>query len=264
MSTSQSAISEYAAYLTLGQILTAQHPRSDVHDELLFIVAHQVHELWFKQLLHELADLQRWLAEGDTIHATQTLLRGISIMEAVVSPLNVLDTLEPTKFAAFRRRLGTGSGFQSAQFREIEAVLSRRGREIYERYQVGSEERTRIEAAMKRPSVFDSFLCYLSARGYDVPIDYQRRDVTEPLANSPQLEVFLLDIYLTDSEMAHVCDLLVKLDQRVQDWRYQHVSMVERIIGGKPGTGGSTGVTYLRATLFRPMFPALWALRKHL
>jgi tryptophan 2,3-dioxygenase len=261
MSTSQSTSSEYAAYLTLDEILTAQHPRSDVHDELLFIIAHQVHELWFKELLHELADLQRRLTNGDTIHATQSLLRCISIVEAVISPLDVLDTLAPGEFAAFRRKLGTGSGLQSAQFREIEAVLSRRTREMYERYPVDSEERIRIEAAMRRPSVFDSFLSYLAARGHQVPIDFLHRDVTAPLTVSAELEHFLLDLYVTDSEVAHVCDLLVKLDQRVQDWRYRHVCLVERIIGQKAGTGGSTGTSYLRATLFRPIFPALWAIR---
>lgn len=258
------AISEYSAYLALDEILDAQYVRSDEHDEMVFIIAHQVHELWFKQLLHELADLQRSLGDGDTLRTTQCLLRAVSVLKAVVSPLDVLDTLPPSKFAAFRGKLGTGSGFQSAQFREIEAVLSRRGRELYERYPEGSQERIRIEAAMNRPSVFDSFLRYLKARGYDVPAEDLHRDVTAPLAASTELEGLLLDIYLTDREMSYVCDLLVELDQHVQDWRYRHVSLVERIIGRKAGTGGTSGVSYLRATLFRPMFPALWILRSRL
>lgn len=261
---STEAVSEYTSYLALGEILSAQRPRSTEHDEMLFIVAHQVHELWFKELLHELANLQRQLDAGDTGHSLHTLRRGLSILRVVVSPIDVLDTLTPRQFNGFRGGLGTGSGFQSAQFREIEAVLGRRDERMYQAYPAGGVERARIEAAMARPSVFDSFLRHLHGHGFPVPADRLCRDVAQPLEPSPDLQAVLLGAYRADDAVAQLCDRLVELDQAVQDWRYRHVSMVERIIGGKPGTGGSTGASYLRATLFRPMFPDLWALRTEL
>jgi len=253
--------SEYASYLALEEILAAQRPRSEEHDEVLFIVVHQVHELWFKQLLHELADLQRQLERGATAGSLQTLRRSLRILKVVVSPIDVLDTLTPRQFAGFRAKLGNGSGFQSAQFREIEAVLGRRDTRTIDQYPAGCAERNRIEAAMMRPSVFDSFLGYLAKRGFPVPAGYLHRDVTEQHEPSRQLQLMLLDVYQVDDEVAQICDLLVELDQAMQEWRFRHVSMVARIIGGKPGTGGSTGASYLRTTLFRQSFPDLWAAR---
>jgi tryptophan 2,3-dioxygenase len=264
MTMTQPIVSEYASYLTLDEILAAQHPRTDQHDEMLFIIAHQVHELWFKELLHELANLQVSMGKGDPVQTGHGLRRSITILQVVVSPIDVLDTLTPSQFNAFRPDLGTGSGFQSAQFREIEAVFARRDRMVYERYAEGSPERERIQAAMVRPCLFDSFLQYLAARGYPVPHEHLYRDVTLPLEPSQELGDFLLEIYRSDNETAQICDQLVELDQRMQDWRYRHVSLVERIIGQKAGTGGTSGASYLRATLFRPMFPDLWAIRSGL
>jgi tryptophan 2,3-dioxygenase len=254
----------YSSYLALDEILAAQRPYSDVHDEMLFIVAHQVHEMWFKQLLHEFACLQRQLVAGHTSHALHTLHRSLIILRVVVSPIDVLDTLTPSQFNNFRSALGSASGFQSAQFREIEAVLGRRDRRIYQSYSQDSCERRSIEAAMNRPSVFDSFLVYLSGHGWPVPADRLHRDVGEPLEASRSLQDVLLLVYQQDEGAAQLCERLVELDQALQEWRYRHVSMVERIIGGKPGTGGSTGASYLRTTLFRPMFPDLWAVRAEL
>lgn len=259
-----SFMSEYGSYLALDGLLATQVPRSEEHDEMLFIVAHQVHELWFKQLLHELAQLQRLLTEGDTSHALHTLRRSVGVLSVVVSPINVLDTLTPQQFNRFRGKLGSGSGFQSAQFREIEAVLGRRDHRMVEGYPVGGPERSRIAAAMARPSVFDSFVRYLYLKGYPVPEDRLHRDVSAPLEPSLELQGVLAHIYHDDDGVSQLCERLVELDQGMQEWRYRHVSMVWRIIGDKVGTGGSAGAAHLRTTLFRPMFPDLWTVRNRL
>jgi tryptophan 2,3-dioxygenase len=240
----------YASYLALDEILGAQRPRSDEHDEHLFIVIHQVYELWFKQLLHELAALQRHLVDGRTPQALHTLRRTLTIMKVAVAQIDVLETMTPRQFTSFRARLDASSGFQSAQFRELEAVLGRRDATVFEHYPVGSQERARIADAMNRPSLFDSFLAYLTGAGY--PVD---RD---------GIRAALLAAYRDDGGEAQVAERLVDLDEGVQEWRYRHVKMVERTIGDKSGTGGSSGAAYLRSTIFSPAFPELWAVRSDL
>ncbi|QRP48128.1 tryptophan 2,3-dioxygenase [Amycolatopsis sp. FDAARGOS 1241] len=256
----QAALS-YTSYLALDDVLEAQHPRSDEHDELLFIVIHQVYELWFKQILHEAEFLQRNLEAGNTAHAIRTLRRILTVLKVVVAQIDVLETMTPSQFTSFRARLDASSGFQSAQFRELEAVLGRRDERVFAHYPEDGEQRARIAAAMQRPSLFDSFLTYLTTHGYDVARD---RDVTRPLAPSPELQAVLLKVYQDDGGPSVVAEALVDLDEGMQEWRYRHVKMVERTIGDKTGTGGSSGATYLRTTLFHPMFPDLWAVRSKL
>ena len=248
----------YAGYLRLDRLLSAQEPRSGEHDEMLFIVVHQVYELWFKQLLHELAKLQDQLEAGETTHAMRTLRRTLAILKIVVAQLDVLETMTPTQFTRFRDALGTSSGFESAQFRELEAVLGRRDRMMVASYPEDGPERARITAAMSRPSLFDSFLSYLAGQGYDVPAG---RDVTEPLEASEAVQQMLKQVYDDDTDATAVCELLVDLDEGMQEWRYHHIKMVERTIGARRGTGGSAGATYLRTTLATPTFPDLWAVR---
>jgi tryptophan 2,3-dioxygenase len=262
--TERSPALTYSSYLALDDVLGAQHPRSDEHDEMLFIVIHQVYELWFKQLLHELAHLQRRLEEGDTPHTLTTLKRILTILKVAVAQIDVLETMTPRQFLGFRSRLEAASGFQSAQFRELEAVLGRRDPQVFEHYAEASDARTRIAAAMARPSLFDSFLRYLGAAGYDVPADALARDVSRPLDASSAIQRVLLAVYRDDGEPAQVAERLVDLDEGMQEWRYRHVKMVERTIGIKPGTGGSPGVSYLRTTLSHPVFPDLWAIRSQL
>ena len=251
----------YAGYLRLDQLLTAQQPRSGEHDEMLFIVIHQIYELWFKQLLHELAKLQAQLEDGETTHAMRTLRRTLAVLKTVVAQLDVLETMTPTQFAGFRDALGTSSGFQSAQFRELEAVLGRRDPMMVAQYPADSPERERITAAMSRPSLFDSFLSYLAGQGYDIPADLAHRDVAAPLQASEAMQQVLKKVYEDDSDAAAVCELLVDLDEGLQEWRYRHVKMVERTIGARHGTGGSPGASYLASTVGRPTFPDLWAMR---
>ena len=251
----------YSGYLRLDELLSAQRPRSDEHDEMLFIVVHQIYELWFKQLLHELGKLQAELEAGGTTHAMRTLRRTLAILKIVVAQLDVLETMTPTQFTRFRSWLGTSSGFESAQFRELEAVLGRRDPVMLAAHAKGSSERERIAAAMARPSVFDSFARYLAGQGYHIPAEIRHRDVSQPLHASAAMQQVLKTVYDDDTDATAVCELLVDLDEGMQEWRYHHVKMVERTIGGRPGTGGSAGASYLSTTLGKPTFPDLWAMR---
>ncbi|HEY1276286.1 MAG TPA: tryptophan 2,3-dioxygenase family protein [Thermoleophilaceae bacterium] len=256
-----SAPLNYSSYLHLDEVLGAQHPRSEEHDEVLFIVIHQVYELWFKQMLHELGGLQRRLEQGDGPHALHTLRRLLAILKTVVAQIDVLETLTPREFAGFRDRLESGSGFQSAQFRELEVVLGRRDPGVVAHHSGDTEAHARLAAAMERPPLYDSLLRYLAARGWAVPAAELERDVGEPREPSPEVQELLLEVYAADGEEAQVCERLVDMDEGFQEWRYRHVKMVERTIGQKIGTGGSPGAAYLRKTLFAPVFPDLWAIR---
>ena len=257
--TDHSAALTYTSYLALDEVLGAQRPRSDQHDEVLFIVIHQVYELWFKQLLHELAFLQARLEAGDTAHALGTLRRIREILKTIVAQLDVLETMTPRSFTSFRDRLDAASGFQSAQFRELEAVLGRRDARVLSGHPHGPA-RDRIAAALERPSLFDSFVRYLVTQGYEVP----ERDVTQPLEADPAVQRAVLECYRADDQAAQVAERMVDLDEGMQEWRYRHVQMVQRTIGDKIGTGGSSGAKYLRTTLFQPIFPDLWAVRSEL
>jgi len=254
----------YTSYLALDEILAAQRLRSDEHDEMLFVVIHQVYELWFKQLLHEVRHLQRRLEDGDTPHVLHTLKRILTILKVVVAQIDVLETMTPRSFLSFRDRLQASSGFQSSQFRELEAVLGRRDQRVFEHYPAGSAARATIADAMSRRSLFDSFLHYLTTQGYQVDPKALERDVREPIEASPAVQEVLLQVYRDDGEAAQVCERLIDVDEGMQEWRYRHVKMVERTIGDKHGTGGSPGAAYLRGTLFKAVFPDLWAVRSQL
>jgi tryptophan 2,3-dioxygenase len=254
----------YASYLGLDELLRAQRPRSDEHDELLFIVVHQVYELWFKQVLHELRHVQTRLEEGHTASVVHTLRRVLTILKVAVAQVDVLETMTPRQFLSFRDRLEAASGFQSAQFRELEAVLGRREPRVLDAYPEASAERERLAAALTRPSLYDSFLRYLAGHGYAVPAALLARDGTVAPGRNPELDEVLVAVYADDGGPAQVCERLVDLDEGLQEWRYRHVKMVERTIGDKPGTGASAGAAYLRTTLFQPLYPDLWAVRSRM
>jgi tryptophan 2,3-dioxygenase len=253
----------YTSYLALEEILGAQRPRSDEHDETLFIVVHQVYELWFKQLIHELRYLQRMLEEGNDARASATFKRVLTILKLVVAQLDVIETMTPVQFLAFRERLESASGFQSGQFRELEATLGRRDPRVLEAYHEGNVDHEKVKAAMSRPSVYDSFLRYLSARGYEIPTEILERDVTQPVQESEGVHAALLRVYRDDGPPAQLAERMVDFDEGLMEWRYHHVKMVERTIGGRQGTGGY-GVDYLRSTLHKPFFPDLWTVRSEL
>jgi len=253
----------YTSYLALEEILGAQRPKSDEHDELLFIVVHQVYELWFKQLIHELRYLQRMLEEGNEARAFSTFKRVLTILKLVVQQLDVIETMTPVQFLTFRERLESSSGFQSGQFRELEAILGRRDPGVLTAYHEQSPDYEKVKAALERPSVYDSFLRYLAGKGYDVPAEALERDVTQPVAESKGVQAALLQAYRDDEGPAQVAERLVDFDEGFMEWRYHHVKMVERTIGTKIGTGGY-GADYLRSTLHKPFFPDLWAVRSEL
>ena len=245
----------YASYLRLDELLSCQSPLTDAHDELLFVIIHQVYELWFKQILHETSLLQRRLEEGESAGALHTARRIAKILKTIVGQLDVLETMTPRQFAAFRPELGSASGFQSNQFRELEAVLGRRDFSP-------SAQDERLMAAMRRRSVFDSLLRYLVTAGFPVPGEVLDRDPRDPWQPHPGVRAVLAEVYADEANPAmEICEALVDVDEGVQEWRYRHVKMVERVIGAKPGTGGSAGADYLRMTLFRPAFPELWEVR---
>jgi tryptophan 2,3-dioxygenase len=244
----------YSSYLRLPELLSCQSPATDEHDELLFVIIHQVYELWFKLILHETALLQSRLESGGGTGALHTARRIAKVLKTVVGQLDVLETMTPRQFASFRPQLGSSSGFQSDQFREIEAVFGRRDLPA---------DDPGTAAALQRRSVFDSLLRFLSGAGYDVPEPALERDPAQPWrGGDPSIIEALSSVYADDdSPASEVCEALVDIDEGLQEWRYRHVKMVERIIGARIGTGGSAGAEYLRSTLFRPAFPDLWEVR---
>ncbi len=253
----------YAEYLRVDDLLALQRPLSEgpEHDEMLFIVIHQVYELWFKQILHELDHLDELLAENDGAHARTTLKRILTILKVLVAQIDILETMTPLEFLSFRDRLEFGSGFQSHQFRELEFALGWKDPKAVERYPAGSEVRRRLEHRLKSRSVWDSFLHHLVSSGVPVPKADLDRDVTQRVEPSPALREALIAVYRSNPALAELCERMVDLDEGIMEWRYRHVKMVQRTIGTRRGTGGSSGAEYLLATLNQPLFPDLWAIR---
>ena len=256
----------YSSYLKLDELLKLQQPLSDgpEHDETLFIVVHQVYELWFKEMIHELEYLINRLERKDIGRAQHTLKRVLTILKVVVAQIDVLETMTPLEFLSFRARLESGSGFQSFQFRELEFVLGIKNPAALTRYPAGSEARTRLERRMGQHTVWDAFVRYLAAQGYPVPAEVLNRDVTQPVAPNDEIQKVLVDVYRRDPVTGGLCERLVDLDEGLQEWRYRHVKMVQRTIGTRRGTGGSEGAAYLATTLDKPCFPDLWAIRTEL
>jgi len=256
----------YTSYLKIDELLSLQQPLSQgpEHDEMLFIVIHQVYELWFKEMLHELDYLQGLLDRGDAPRALHTLKRVLTILKVNVAQIDVLETMTPLEFLSFRERLEAGSGFQSFQFRELEFALGAKNPAALERYPAGSDHRRRLERRLAAPTLWDAFLRFLASRGYAVPKTALGRDVTRRPEPDAALQAVLLEVYRGDPTISSLCERMVDLDEGVQEWRYRHVKMVQRTIGTKHGTGGSAGAAYLMTTLNQPMFPDLWAIRTEL
>lgn len=256
----------YTRYLRLDELLTLQQPRSSgpEHDEMLFIVVHQVYELWFKQVLHETRRLRETLQAGDSVASLNALKRILTILKTLVAQVDVIETMTPMSFNSFRARLEAASGFQSQQFRELEFLLGHKRPAIAAQYAAGSGAQRALNQLLDEPTVFDALLRYLQHCGHAVPAQALTRAVREPQQPSAEVQELLLAVYKKNDFAAQVCERLVDLDEGLQEWRYRHVKMVERTIGMKMGTGGSAGVGYLRETLFRPLFPDLWEIRNRL
>jgi tryptophan 2,3-dioxygenase len=259
--TSNAAVT-YGAYLKIDELLSLQQPRSTgpEHDELLFIIIHQVYELWFKELLHELDRVMALLTADDSARAQHTLKRILTILKVLVAQLDILETMTPLEFLSFRARLEAASGFQSDQFRQIEFLLGAKTAHAVERFPDGSRARRALEHRYRAPTLWDAFLQYLSREGYAIG-RHLTRDVTAPIEADTDIQSILVTIYRHDPKNAELCERLVDLDEGFQEWRYRHVKMVERTIGAKSGTGGSSGAAYLRTTLGRNLFPDLWEIR---
>ncbi len=235
-------------------------PNSGVaeHDETLFIIIHQVYELWFKQILHELDHIVACL-EVDRVGAARNhLKRVLKILKTLVGQIDVLETMTPAEFASFRDFLANASGFQSAQFRELEFLLGIKDRIDLDWFTGAEGERLR--ARYDSPTLWDAFVGFLARDGFDVPSEVLDRDVREPIAESVELQRQMVERY-GDERFAGLCETLTDLDEGLQEWRYRHVMMVRRTIGTKMGTGGSDGASYLATTLFTPAFPDLWSIR---
>jgi tryptophan 2,3-dioxygenase len=256
----------YLRYLKLDELLSLQQPLSEgpEHDELLFIVIHQVYELWFKQLLHEGRFLRDAFQAGDASRALIALNRFRTILKTLVGQVDILETMTPLSFNAFRSRLEAASGFQSAQFRELEFLLGQKRRSAVEHYPEGGTDRRILEARYRQPTVWDAFLHYLAGNGYAVPQAVLQRDVTERVTAEPEVQRILLRAYRQNPAVAQVCERFVDLDEGFMEWRYRHVKMVQRTIGTKRGTGGTAGAEYLMTTLDKPAFPDLWEIRAEL
>jgi tryptophan 2,3-dioxygenase len=239
-----------------------QRPRSEPeeHDELLFIVIHQVYELWFKLLLHEVDRLGAALSGNDLYGAIATLKRMRTVMKTLVGQLDILETMTPLSFASFRTRLETASGFQSSQFRELEFALGYKRPALM---QAGSPvpDTSKLAARAGERSVMDHFYVFLTHRGLRVPADLLARDVTAPTAPSEPLQDELYRAYQGHPDLVILFESMMDFDEGMQEWRYRHVKLVERTIGAKHGTGGSAGIEFLKRSLFRPLFEDLWAVR---
>jgi len=257
----------YGDYLTLDALLSAQHPVSDHHDELLFIIIHQSKELWLKQIIHELR-LALDLVRADKLIEVHKNLSRVSRIQAVMTlSWDVLATLTPSDYMTFRSVLGTSSGFQSAQFRQVEYLLGLKDG-AHLRYQVeGSEEHRALAEALARPSLWDEANAALARAGFALPPAALERDWSQAYQPDEAVEDAWANVYRdTDKywQFYQFAEKLVDIDDSMAVWRHKHVVTVERVIGLKRGTGGTAGVPYLQSTIGKRAFPELWTLRTKL
>jgi tryptophan 2,3-dioxygenase len=256
----------YGRYLHLDELLSAQYPVSvpEHHDELLFILQHQTSELWLKLVLHELRAVRGRLAADELRPALKGLARVKHIQRCLTEQWSVLATLTPSEYAEFRSFLGTSSGFQSYQYRAVEFLLGNKNRQMLAVFDDDPAAKALLLEALEQSSVYDEFLRYLARHDHDVPAEVLDRDVTLPHEYSPDLVPVFARIY-TDAEehweAYEACEELVDLEENFQLWRFRHLKTVQRTIGVKQGTGGSSGVAFLRAALDLTFFPELYAVR---
>lgn len=256
----------YGRYLHLDELLNAQHPVSvpEHHDELLFILQHQTSELWLKLVLHELREVTRRLAKDDLRPALKGLARVKHIQRTLTEQWSVLATLTPSEYAEFRSFLGTSSGFQSYQYRAVEFILGNKDQRMLALFQDDPGALEMLTEALDAPSVYDEFLRYLHRHGHDVPVELLQRDVRLPWRYHEDLVAVFVRIYSNPEaywEAYEACEELVDIEENFQLWRFRHLKTVERTIGFKRGTGGSSGVGFLKAALDLTFFPELYAVR---
>jgi tryptophan 2,3-dioxygenase len=256
----------YNSYLKVPELTGLQQLQSlpPHHDEMFFIVIHQSFELWFKEVLHEIDLLMAYLAEGHVSRTLKVLKRVTSILECLCQQIQLLSTLTPEEFAGFREALGTGSGFQSVQFREVEFACGLRDPWFFQFFEGRPDELARLEARFNAPSIYDGFLRALASEGYPVPAKVLERDVAAPHELDEDVVEVIRGLYREPKEnypWILTCEALLDLDMLWAKWRATHILMVTRTIGGKKGTGGSTGAAFLESRLKLRFFPELWEVR---
>lgn len=257
----------YAGYLGLEQLLAAQHPRSDHPDELLFIIQHQTTELWFKLVLHELRGVREYLDADDVRRARKGLARVKHIFRTLTEQWSVLATLTPTEYGEFRGVLASASGFQSAQYRAVEFLLGNKHPGMLTVFEGDPEAHAVLGELLAAPTVYDAFLRLLARQGHPVPRAVLDRDVSRPWVQHDDLLPVFAEIYgdTTTHWVAYAtCEDLVDLEDAFQLWRFRHLRTVQRTIGFKTGTGGSSGVGFLKRALDLTFFPELYAVRTEL
>jgi tryptophan 2,3-dioxygenase len=257
----------YGDYLSLDAILTAQHPRSPDHNEMLFIIQHQTSELWMKLMLHELQGAMACVAADDLGSAFKMLARVSKIMEQLVHAWDVLATMTPPEYSAIRPYLASSSGFQSAQYRCIEFALGNKNAAMLKPHAHRPDLLAQVQAAYEAPSLYDQALRLLARRGLTLPASHTERDWTQPYAASPEVEAAWLVVYRSPRahwDLYQLGEELTDLEDAFRLWRFRHVTTVERVIGFKRGTGGTGGVSYLRKMLDVVLFPEIWTLRTSL
>ncbi len=259
----------YSSYLCLDKVLTAQQPLSDPahHDEMLFIIQHQTAELWFKLIIHELRAALKSLAADTPGLCEKNLARVRQVQRQLFEQWGVLSTLTPAEYAEFRHVLGRASGFQSPQYRLLEFLLGNKNRDLLSLFQHAPEVAETLQQALEQRSLYDEFLAFLARRGHAIPDIVLERDFSEPYAENEQVRASLLKIYQQPddhwTEYA-LCERLIDVEESFQLWRFRHMKTVERIIGYKPGTGGSSGVGFLKQALELTFFPELWTVRSEI
>ena len=256
----------YSGYLDLPTLLSAQRPisRPEHHDELLFIVQHQTTELWLKLVLHELEGACALIRNDDLAPALKGVARVKHVQRTLTEQWSVLATLTPTEYAEFRGVLGNASGFQSWQYRAVEFVLGNKNARVLQVFDSDPEAAAVVRRALEQPSLYDEFLRYLARLGHPVPQEVLERDVTQAWTFTPSLVPVFRAVYEEPAKhwaVYETCEELVDLEENFQQWRFRHLKTVERIIGMKSGTGGSSGAPFLRRALELTFFPELYAVR---
>lgn len=256
----------YGSYLCVPELTSLQRLVSEPghHDEMLFIIVHQTYELWFKQLLHELDTIAEMMRSGHVLAAGRLVHRCVEIQKVLVRQVAVIETMTPMDFLAFRDKLQPASGFQSAQFREFEYALGIRDAGFLRNYDSDAESRERLERRLAQPPVPEAFFALLRNRGFDAPALPPDADAVSAAAIRETRVVAVTRLYAefeSHYDLFLLAEALIEMDQQLMLWRQRHVVMVERVIGGRKGTGGSTGAGYLKSTLEKRAFPELWDLR---
>jgi tryptophan 2,3-dioxygenase len=257
----------YGAYLGLDRLLSAQHPRSGEHDELLFIVIHQASELWLKLSLHELEAARDHIARDDLGPAFKMISRVSRIQTQLIQSWDVLATMTPSDYSAIREGLGQSSGFQSHQYRLLEFMLGQKDAAMLTVHETDPETHARLDHALRAPSLYDEVLRLLSRRGFAISPGALTRDWSKSYESRPEVVDAWLAVYRDPTtwwDLYELAEKLVDLEYRFQQWRFSHMKTVERIIGFKTGSGGSAGVAYLAGALNRSFFPELFQVRTRL